>query len=143
MKIDRFPYQERAVATRLGVGLQLGVAAATSYASGGNWVANQSPEMLDQFAPGIEQHSTLFRVGSGAAGLYFGVRGIRELATSDYYETKATKRWRLARGGADLITAVGLASQAFGAGTWAAGLTAAGLLTTTILQISKANQEVG
>lgn len=135
-----FPYQKKALSKRLGVGGQLGLGLGSAYLAAGSYLSG-APELLDTFAPQLSEPSPLFRVGAGAAGAFYGFRGIRTLSRSEWGESRAEKGWRRARAAADLVTAVGFAAQAFGGGLWAAGITGAGLLGSTTLQISHSIRE--
>ena len=136
-----FPYQEKSLSRRLGVGGQVGLGLGGAYVATGSYLSG-APGILDQFTPSLSEPSPLFRVGAGAAGAFYGYRGIRTLTRSEWGESKTEKRWRQARAAADLVTAVGFAAQAFGGGLWAAGITGVGLLTSTTLQISNSIREV-
>ncbi len=136
-----FPYQKKSLSKRLGVGGQVGMGLGGAYVAAGSYLSG-APQIVDQFARGLAERSPLFRVGAGVAGAFYGYRGIRTLTQSDRWESTTDKRWRQARAAADLVTAVGFASQAFGGGLWAAGITGVGLLASTTLQISNSIREV-
>lgn len=138
---QHLPYERQASARRAGYVQHAATGLGAAYLSGATLMA-QVPEILDQYSGSVVEHSGTLRIASGAAGVFFGVRGLRELLDAPHSESDSQKTWRRVRAGADLVTAVGLASQAFGAGTWAAGLSAAGLLTSTVLQIAKSHEEV-
>ncbi len=117
---ELLPFEKRARYRNLGLAQETSLASLSTYSAHGSSLAQLAG--LDHF------HPAALSAGAGLLGAYYGYRGARDLIEADDTFTRILA-------GADLVTGFGLVAQALGGGTWAAALSATGLVTTTALHL--------